>query len=242
VAIELAISIARTSSAVLVDCDDVGPSIAQRLALPLEPNLRTAIDAAEHGQGELASALLPLDGTGLRIIGGIPNPAAWAQVRPGEVIRVVDRLGNEVESVVVDGLGSLQDVGGQSRGRFATAQALAREADVLVAVCDASPVGVARLLAWTVEARSLAASTPVVVVMNRAPSAAFRRGELYDEITSSLDVVDVAFLGVDPRVADAAWAGRPVGKGRFTRAVARVAEVVRPLPRRRLEVRLDVAS
>ena len=60
--------------------------------------------------------------------------------------------------VVVDGVGSLQDLGGPPRGRFATAQALVREADVIVAVCDASPVGVARLLAWTVDARSLAPS------------------------------------------------------------------------------------
>jgi hypothetical protein len=119
---------------------------------------------------------------------------------------------------------------------------LAREADVLVAVCDASPVGVSRLLAWTVEARALAATTPIVVVVNRSPAGSFRRGELYDEITSSLDVVEVAFAGPDSRVSDAAWEGRPVLRGRFTRGMERVRDVVGTLPRRAVDLRLDVAS
>jgi MinD-like ATPase involved in chromosome partitioning or flagellar assembly len=160
------------------------------------------------------------------------------QVRPTEVLRVVDHIGVAAEIVVVDGLGSLQDVGGPPRGRFATARALAIEADVLVAVCDASPVGIARLLAWIVEARGLAPSTPIVVVVNRAPSASFQRAELYDEIRSSVDVVEVGFVGVDSRVVDAAWNGRPVGRGRYTRAVARIAKVVVGLPRRAADQRL----
>jgi septum formation inhibitor-activating ATPase MinD len=242
VAIELAIATARTATAVLVDCDDVGPAIVQRLALGLEPNLRTAIDAVEHGQGDLASALLTEERTRLAIVGGIPNPAGWAQVRPGEVIRVVDRLGETFENVIADGVGSLQDVGGSPRGRFATAQALVREADVIVAVCDASPIGVSRLLAWTVEARSFSPSTPIVVIANRAPSSSFRRGELYDEITSSIDVIDVVFVGLDRRVADAAWAGLPVTRGRFTRSLEGVREIACRLPRRVAEVRLEVVS
>jgi MinD-like ATPase involved in chromosome partitioning or flagellar assembly len=243
IAIQLAVSLASAkSTAVLVDGDDIAPSIAQRLGLPVEPNLRTAIDAVEHGHGALADALIALERSWLRTLGGIPNPAGWAQVRPGEVIRVIDRLGNEVENVVVDGLGPLQDVGTSARGRNATAQTLTREADVLVAVCDASPVGVARLLAWIVDARLLAASTPLVVVVNRAPGSAFRRGELYEEITSSVDVIEVAFVPADARVADAAWAGQPVASGRFTKAVGRMTDVLRPLPRRLLESRLEVAS
>jgi hypothetical protein len=82
----------------------------------------------------------------------------------------------------------------------------------------------------------------MVVVVNRAPSAAFRRGELYDEITSSVDILEVAFVGLDAKVADAAWAGTPVARGRFTRALERVSEVVGALPRRPTETRLDVAS
>jgi MinD-like ATPase involved in chromosome partitioning or flagellar assembly len=242
VAIEIAVAAKRRCTVVLADCDDVSPAIAQRLGLALEPNLRTAIDAVEHGRGELASALLTEPVTKLRVVGGIPNAAGWAQVRPGEVVRVVDRLADEVEMVVVDGVGALQDVGGPPRGRYATAQALAREADALVVVCDASPVGIARLLAWTVDARRFAAATGMVVVVNRAPPSAFRRRELYAEIMSSLDAIDVAFVGLDQRVCEAAWAGRPVGRGRFTRAVEYVLDAVCAVPVRSAAARLEVAS
>jgi MinD-like ATPase involved in chromosome partitioning or flagellar assembly len=232
VAIELAVAAAHGSSVVLADCDDVSPAVAQRLGLALEPNLRTAIDAVEHGRGDLATCLQPLSGTKLSVLGGIPNSTSWMQVRPSEVLRVVDRLAGEAEIVVVDGLGSLQDLGGPPRGRFATARLLAVEADVLVAVCDASPVGITRLLAWIVEARALAPVAPIVVVANHAPSAAFRRGELYDEITSTVDVAEVAFVGVDARVVDAAWDGRPVARGKFTRTIAQLSNVVVAQPRR----------
>ncbi|HTK15901.1 MAG TPA: hypothetical protein VL769_05865 [Acidimicrobiia bacterium] len=231
-AIELAIAAARTTTVVLADCDDVAPAVAQRLGLALEPNLRTAIDAVEHGRGDLGSCFQQHRGTKLSILGGIPNSTSWMQVRPGEVLRVVDRLAEVAEIVVVDGIGSLEDLGGPPRGRFATARALANEADVLVAVCDATPVGIARLLAWIVEARGLAPATPIVVAVNRAPSGAFRRGELYDEIVSSIDVTDISFVGVDPRVVDAAWDGRPVARGGFRRTVSRLAQVVVKQPRR----------
>jgi MinD-like ATPase involved in chromosome partitioning or flagellar assembly len=240
-AIELAIAGARTATVVLADCDDVAPAVAQRLGLALEPNLRTAIDAVEHGRGDLGSCFQQHRGTKLSILGGIPNSMSWMQVRPGEVLRVVERLAAVAQIVVVDGVGSLQDLGGPPRGRFATARALAIEAAVLVAVCDASPVGIARLLAWIVEVRGLAPTTPIVVAVNRAPSAAFRRGELYDEIASSIDVADIAFVGVDPRVVDAAWEGRPVARGRFTRTVSRLARAVVTQTRRAGDLQLVTA-
>ena len=237
-AIELAIAAARDSSVVLADCDDVAPAVAQRLGLALEPNLRTAIDAVEHGRGTLLSCIQREPTTKLAVLGGIPNSTSWMQVRPSEVLRVVDHLGGAAEIVVVDGLGSLQDLGGPPRGRFATARALALEADVLVAVCDASPVGIARLLAWTVEARGLAPTTPIVVAVNRAPSASFRRAELYREICSSIDVIEVGFVDADSRVVDAAWDGRPAARGRFTRAVSQLGKTVVALPRRPVQSQL----
>ena len=112
----------------------------------------------------------------------------------------------------------------------------------MVAVCDAGPVGIGRLLSWTVEARALAPGAPFVVCVNRAPRAAFRRGELYEEIVSSLDAVDVVFVEHEGRVVDAAWDGRPVARGRFTRAISRLAEVVARTCAATSGDRLEVAS
>ena len=64
-------------------------------------------------------------------------------------------------------------------------------------------------------------------------------GEVYDEISSSINVEDVVFVAFDRRVADAAWAGSPVTRGRFTRGLERLGELVVEMPRRVSEARLD---
>jgi MinD-like ATPase involved in chromosome partitioning or flagellar assembly len=224
VAIQLALAISAQCSTALVDADDVAPAIAQRLQLAIEPNLRTAIEAAEHGRGDFDRAIARY--ASLRVVAGIPNTGSWAHVRPAEVLRVIDAVGERAPLVVVDGAGCLEDFRSGTRGRFATARALVGEADLLVCVCDAAPHGLCRLLAWTVAAQELAPDTPVAVVVNRAPSARFRRGEIYEEITASVPVVDVNFVPYDERVADAAWAGTPVPRGPFTRSLARLAAIV----------------
>jgi len=233
VALETARALGRAVSVVLVEADDVGPALATRLHLPIEPNLRTAIDAVEHGRGDLEACVVVDPGSQLRVVTGLPNSQAWSQVRPGEVVRVVERLSEVAGLVVVDGAGMLEDVGsGAARGRFATARAMVGKADVIVAVCDPSPHGVARFLAWAVEAIALAPGASFVVAVNRAPGSRFRRGELYDEISSSLPAVEVSFLPNDARIGDAAWNGSPTGRGPFTRAVRALAELVELLAHR----------
>lgn len=237
ITIELALALGRRQRVVLFDADDVAPAIAPRLHLPIEPNLRTAIDAVEHGRGDLDRCVVIESTSRLRVVTGLPNASAWAQVRPSEVVRVVDRLCHDADVIVADGAGMLDEVStNTSRGRFATARAIVAESDLLVAVCDPSPHGVARLLCWSVEALALAPNAAVLVVVNRAPDARFRRGELYEEITANLPLVDVAFVPADRRVAEAAWNGTAVGRGAFTRAVAAVAAQAVAMTRRAADV------
>jgi Mrp family chromosome partitioning ATPase len=233
IAIELSRALSRRAPALLIDVDDVAPGIAARLQLPLEPNLRTAIDAVEHGRGELEHCVLVEPTSQLRVVTGIPNASAWSQVRPGEIVRVVDRLADDVDVVVADGAGLLEDVATSAiRSRFATARTMVGEADLVVAVCNASPPGIARLLGWVVDALALAPATPLFVVVNRAPDTRFRRAELYEEITGSLPTGDVVFVPGDARVVDAAWNGTTVARGGFTRAVEELARQVADRPRR----------
>jgi MinD superfamily P-loop ATPase len=233
IAIELARAVALRTSVVLLDADDVGPGVAARLQMPIEPNVRTAIDAVEHGRGDLRRCILSPSASRLGVVTGLPNANAWVQVRPGEIVRVIDRLADDADIVVADGAGMLDDIAASgTRGRFATGRALVAEADLIVAVCDPSPLGVRRLLEWSVEALALAPETPLLVVANRAPSARFRRGEIYEEVSNSLPLIDVAFVPVDRRVSDAAWSGAIVARGPFTRAVAGIAETVFAHPRR----------
>ena len=162
IAIELARAMGRRTSIVLIDADDVAPAVAARLQLPIEPNVRTAIDAVEHGRGDLGRCVLLQPSSGLRIVSGLPNASAWAQVRPSEILRVVERIG-EGADVVADGAGMLDDLATSTgRGRFATARALVAQSDVLVAVCEPSPHGIGRLLGWAVEARFVGARARLV--------------------------------------------------------------------------------
>jgi Mrp family chromosome partitioning ATPase len=225
VAIELAVSLGRQTDVVLLDADDVAPAVAPRLQLPLEPSLRTAVDAVEHGRGDLAACVVSDRVSGLRAVPGLPSAAGWSHVRPGEIVRVAQRLGENGDIVVVDVAGHLEDVQTTlGRGRYAATRALLGEADVIVSVCDASPTGIGRLLAWIVDARALAPSVPLFVVANRAPSSRFRRGEMFEELMTTVPVHDVAFVPLDLRVADAAWNGTTVRRGGFTCSMAALAD------------------
>ncbi|MGH9025657.1 MAG: MinD/ParA family ATP-binding protein [Acidimicrobiia bacterium] len=202
----------------LVDADEVTPSVAARLGLPIEPNLRSAIDAVEFGLGNLSRALLPVPGAAFGVLGGLPNVAAWSQVRPSEVVTVTESLGQFVDELVVNLGHRLEDVGG-GRGRYGTSRALLPESDVIVAVCPATPIGVARLLAWLATARALAASPPVVVAVNRAPRDRYRRAEIANEVFRTFEPSTLVFVPDDRHVQAAAWAGTIVGRGTFTRAL-----------------------
>ncbi len=220
IAIELARALAgREGATALLDADEVAPSVAARLSTPIEPNLRSAIDAVEFGLGTLSGSLRSVPHAGFTLVAGLPNVAAWSQVRPGEVARVLRGLAGSFEAVVVDVAAPLDDVGAGSRGRYALARALLQEADEVVAVGGADPVGVTRLLAWLASAHSIAPDAQMHVVVNRAPRDRFRRGEVYDEIYRTFPPASLSFTPFDRRVEAAAWAGSVVRRGPFTRAV-----------------------
>jgi hypothetical protein len=86
------------------------------------------------------------------------------------------------------------------------------------------------LLGWAVEVFALAPQVPLLVAVNRAPAARFRRAELYEEITTSLPTIGVVFIPNDARVGDAAWNGTTVHRGGFTRAVGELARQVAEHP------------
>lgn len=225
IAIALAAALARHGPVTLVDADEVAPSVAQRLALPIEPNLRTAIEAVEFGTGELDEALQDR-GRGLRVVAGLPNVGAWAQVRPNEVLRALRALGRHGETLVLDVGPLLEDLTGVSRGRFALTRAVIGEADELVVVGAASPVGLSRAVAWIADATLLATSAPVHVVLDRAPRDAYRRREIAAELERCFRAASCTFVPGDSEVARAAWAGTTVGSGPFTRAIDVLADAV----------------
>lgn len=221
VVLALAQALAADGGVVVVDADPASPAVAQRLGVGLHPNLRSAVDAVEHWTGEVTGTLQRPPRTRFEVLAGV---RAGADLRAGEVADVVRELAVGRREVVVD-LGARAEVGGD-RGT-GLARALLAEADRVVAVGAPTPVGLSRLLRWLAGARAVAAA-PLEVAFNRVPAGAFLRSELEAELRRTWSPAGLVFLPADGRVQRAAWAGRPVPRGPFTRAVARLAAGATP--------------
>lgn len=230
-ATEVAIGLVQAADAqgvptVLVDADDVAPSVAQRLDLPLHPNIRTAIDVVEHWSGQLADTVVRVAGGGFDVCCGLPNVHDWSELRPGEVVDVLTELAAVHRHVVVNVGHRLDDVGGVGvTSRYGVTRAVLAAADTVVGVAAPTPVGLARYLDWVADVRALT-RRPIHAVVDRAPSSAFVRGELEEELRRTYSPPTLTFVPDDRRVRDAAWSGALVAPGPFTKAMRRVAATV----------------
>ena len=213
--------------AVIVDTDEVVPSIAQRLGLPIEPNLRSAIESVEYGMGDVDATIVRAAGE-LDALSGLPNVGAWSQVRPSEVLDVIEAIGLTRQLVVANVASRLEDVGRGGRSRYGISRAVVGDASDVIGVAPATPVGVTRLLGWVGDVRSLNAATTIHLAVNRAPRDAFRRAELEQEIRRTFDPASLVFLPHDPRVEAAAWSGTLVAYGPYARGVVELAARLSP--------------
>jgi MinD-like ATPase involved in chromosome partitioning or flagellar assembly len=205
---------------VLIDGDETNPSIAQRLGLPIHPNIRTAIDVLEHRTGPVTGVMHPVES--ITVIPGLPNVTDWSEVRPNQVADLIAELSSMFDHVVVNVGSHIETLGfGSSNERFGVSRRLVEIADRVIAVGLPSPVGVARTLRWLADADRLTGGAPIDVLINRAPRDQFRRDELVEEITRTYQPASFGFIPSDDVVERAAWDGTLVGKGRFRKALDR---------------------
>ncbi|MBW3601634.1 MAG: hypothetical protein KY434_02910 [Actinobacteria bacterium] len=230
VAVHLAAALAVVRRCLLVDADDVAPSVAQRLDLAPYPNVIAAVEAAQRDDGSLPGTLASLSGN-LSVLPGLAHPGDWADVRAGEVVDAMQQLAAHMGTVVVNVGHRLEDVpsaGGPPR--YGLSRAVLGMADVVVGVGLPTPVGVSRLLEWVVSAASLARSTACHLVLSRAPASAFLRAEISEEIRRTFEPSSLSFLPADRRLESASWRGEIAVRGPFARAVAGLAGLVAPVP------------
>lgn len=212
VAVSLASALSSRISTVLIDLDRVWPSVAQRLGLPLHPNVRTALDHALHRPDKLASAIQQ---TGrLSVIGGAADGGRGHPIGRHEVLTLIDALGHHCEVLVAD-LGAVFDV----------ESGLLREFDTLVVVGSPTPVGVARL-ARSLEYLIEVGNDPSVLTILNQSARGFRRAESVSELDRLFPALPVLSIPYDRRVSDAAWDGT-IGFGAgYRRAVQSMCDVV----------------
>jgi MinD-like ATPase involved in chromosome partitioning or flagellar assembly len=251
-AIELAAELARGGrSTALIDADSHAPSLALSLGLADEgPGFAAACRQAERGgldAAELSRISVPLRTAGgtVEVLTGINRPGRWPELSDRRVSGVLDVCRTWVDSAVVDVAASLErdeeivsDLDGPRRNA-ATLAAL-RGSDLVVAVCAADPVGVARFLRAYTELRAAIGATPVAVIVNRLRAGTLgidARGQVRRTLERFAGIGDVWFVPLDPRSADAAMlAARPVAdtapRSPLAAAMRRfVGEAVSPPPR-----------
>ena len=226
-AIELARQLGkRGEKTVVVDGDELAPSMAQRLDLPLHPNLRTAVDVVEHGTGRLSECLVGI-ANNLEVLTGLPHPKDWVEMRASDMEGLLLELSYGRPQLVVNASPLIEDLssfGGADR--FGISRAVVESADALVVVCPATPMGVARLLDRVADLSSLAEGKPVHVVVGRVQKGAFKRNEIEREIQRSIAATSVHFIPNDLRVERAAWEGTLVPGGEFTKAIDDIAKLI----------------
>jgi MinD-like ATPase involved in chromosome partitioning or flagellar assembly len=216
----------RGEKTIIVDGDELSPSLAQRLNLPLHPNLRTAVDVVEHGTGRLSECLVGI-GSNLEVLTGLPHPKDWVEMRASDMEGLLGELSRGRPQLVVNASPLIEDLttfGGADR--FGISRAVVSTADTLVVVCPPTPMGVARLLDRVADLSELADGKPVHVVVSRAQKGTFKRNEIAREIQRSIASNSVHFLPNDAHVEHAAWEGTLVTNGEFTKAVTALAPLI----------------
>jgi MinD-like ATPase involved in chromosome partitioning or flagellar assembly len=252
IAIELAAELSRGGRHVaLADADSHAPSVALALGLADEgPGFAAACRQAELGgldPAELTRISVPAPAAGgsMDVLTGINRPGRWPELSEARVAAALQACRSWADHTVVDVAASLErdeeivsDLDGPRRNG-ATLAAL-RAADVVVAVCGADPVGIARFLRAHAELRATIGTTRVVVVANRLRGGTIgidSRGQIRSTLERFAGIDHVWFVPLDPRAADTALlAGRPVAdvspRSPLAAAVRRVVgDAVVPAPR-----------
>ena len=227
VAIGLAAELARGGGRIaLVDADSHAPSIALALGLADEaPGFAAACRQAELGTlttSELTRIAAPVSVPGgtIDVLTGINRPSRWPELGEKRVAAALAVCRTWADHTIVDVSASLErdeeivsDLMDGPRRNAATLAAL-READLVVAVAAADPLGISRFLRGYSELRAAVGVTPVAVVVNRLRTGSLgidARGQVRRTLERFAGIRDIWFLPADGRAADAALlTARPI--------------------------------
>jgi MinD-like ATPase involved in chromosome partitioning or flagellar assembly len=209
VALGLGSELARRGRDPLVlDVDPWGGTVAQHLGVLDEvAGLLAAARLAGGGRLPERFGTLQRRVGGLRVLTGLPRADRWTEVRAGTVEELV-RLGRAQGPVVVDAGFCLEEDAAADHagrpGRTAMTLAAVAEADLLVAVGTADPVGLSRLARGLGELRERSSGRPVHVVVNRwRPRLGWSASDVA-ALLRGFDVAGLHLLPDDPRAADRA--------------------------------------
>ncbi len=202
VGIGIATELARGGvSTMLADADVYGGVVGAALGLLDEaPGLAAAARLANNGQLDLRSlaGVAPLVAANLRVLTGISRASRWPELRPA-ALEQVWALSRSLVSVTVIDCGFSVELDEEltfdtsaPRRNGATVQTL-EQADVVLAVGAADPLGMQRLLRGLSELGDVAPSVAPRVVLNKV-----RRGAVGPDPRRQLAQALDRYAGVEP--------------------------------------------
>ncbi|GEM_PF-971230 len=233
-ATELSIELARASAktgalSVLVDADDTAPAIAQRLRLPMAPNIRTAVEGWSQRQRYVVDCLFPLHTGHFRVLVGLRHAKSWTHIDPDEAVGMVQYLATLHHHVILNVGSNVEIANGPMAQRYALTRALLLPSSHVVGVCLANPVSMCRLIEWAAAVRQIGPGADLHLVVNRAPSERLTRDEITSVLSQHVEPVSISFLPDDRNFDSAVWNGDLLRSGSYTKAVARFLPVLSPV-------------
>ena len=175
-------------------------------------------------------------GEHLAVVTGLPRADRWREVRAAQVEQLVERARLSGHVVVDTGFCLEDDAGadfGARPARNALTLAALDQADEVVVVGAADPVGLTRLARGLVDLRERAVGVPVRVVVNRMRgSIGWSEKEIAGMVEGFSRVAGLHFLPEDRAGMDQALvSGRPLaelGDSSLVRAISGLADAVFP--------------
>ncbi len=247
-AIQLAVELSRTGRrTALVDADTVAPSLALLLGLSDDaPGVAAACRRAERGALDSAeltrlATTVATGGGDIEVLPGINRPSRWPELSSTRLRATLGACREWIEDTVVDVADAFDaddevtyDLAGPRR-HAATSVSLS-EADLIIAIASADPLGISRFVRDHAELRRLTAPTPVTVVVNQVrpgPLGIDARGQVRRTLERFAGITEVVFLPSDQRAADAALLhARPMTdvapRSPYVAAVRRLAATLSP--------------
>jgi Mrp family chromosome partitioning ATPase len=230
---------AQRSATLVIEADELAPSMASRLGLQADRNLNGALALVAQGHYPFPECLTPGrdDGAphphlGFHVVAGPTNPGGPPPANPIHLRRLIEAAENSFSEVIVEIGPVISATGDSAHDRFAAGRAAVVAADRLVAIAAPNPEGVSRLLNWLAVVRTMAPDTPAWAAFGLVPRSRFVRSALAEGLrhrlggTSLRGFDAIHLLPVEPMSAKAGWNGVLVPRGGLRRAVNVLADDV----------------
>ncbi len=214
IAANLAVEAGRSGiDVVLVDADTYGGALASALGVVDEaPGIAALARAALRGglAGQLFARHAVRVAPGVRLVSGIPRAERWSELPGAAIDSVLEAARAAAGLVVVDaGFGIEADGAAAGRERDGATLAALAEADVIVTVGSAEPLGIQRLVQGLQDLSALpdTGGARRVVVVNRVRASVaghLPERAVADALLRYASVNEAWMVPFDPKACDAA--------------------------------------